>query len=852
MRRRSFLTLLLSSPLGAAARNGQRVESVQLARAGRIVLPVVIGADATPRVRQAAQELAQVLGKMTGSTPAVTTGDGTRGIVLGLPGQFPALGRATVHASRFAREDYWLSSRAGGVLLIGQTESGVENAVWDFLHRLGYRQFFPGERWEVVPQRVDLSIDVDVHVSPSYAYRHIWYGHGPWDYAAEPYTRWRRRNRMPGAVVLRTGHAYPGIIRGLQHEFDRHPEFYPLIEGVRKPSRNAKLCISNAELRHLVVQYELGLFRKSPALESVSLDPSDGGGWCECADCHALGSISDRVVTLANEVAAAVEQEFPGKLVGIYAYNYHSPPPSIRVHPNVVVSVATAFVRGTMDVDEIMRGWARQGATLGVREYYAVNTWDRDLPAQGRGGNIEYLARTIPEFHRRGARFLSAESSDNWGPNGLGYYLAGRLLWDVGEADRVQEIVDDFLAGAFGAAREPMREFYRLLDGSQAFFGGELLPQRMFLALRDARRLAHKDPAVLARLDDLTLYTQYCVVYRRYGAAAGAERQAAFEVLIRHAYRMRTTMMVHAKALYRDLPLRDRTISIPPGAEWNVPEGRNPWKSSQPFSAEEIEGFVEQGLQPRAPDPAAAAMVFSERLAPVAGLRLPSGERGNWGPASGVQEYFIHVAQPGSALPLLIAAGDGAAPGWKERLRVTVASADHGASGVRTAAVAPPERDTGNASEMFVSLRAADSGLYRVSVASGDDAVAVRFPAGVPVVMPAGVQAPMNGTCRQWDGYFYVPRSTSVVGIVGGSHGELQDGLQRAVFWLNGRAQGIWWVPVPQEQDGTVWRLKDADGAVTLLTVPPYFAPTPGQLLLPVEVVERDAASQGLGRIGSG
>ena len=62
------------------------------------------------------------------------------------------------------------------------------------------------------------------------------------------------------------------------------------------------------------------------------------------------------------------------------SYNYHSPPPSIKVHPNVVVSVATAFIKGGLTVDEITDGWAKQGATLGVREYYSVNTWDRDQP----------------------------------------------------------------------------------------------------------------------------------------------------------------------------------------------------------------------------------------------------------------------------------------------------------------------------------------------------------------------------------------------------------------------------------------------------------------------------------------
>ncbi|QJW85779.1 DUF4838 domain-containing protein [Ramlibacter terrae] len=273
------------------------------------------------------------------------------------------------------------------------------------------------------------------------------------DYAAAPYQEWTARNRTAGGVDLQTGHAYGEIILALQAEFERHPEYYPLIDGRRKPGKEAKLCIGNEELRRLVVAYRVEKLRKRPALASVSVDPSDGGGWCECEKCRALGSISDRVAILANEVAAAVGAESPGKLVGLYAYNHHSPAPSVRIAPNVVVSVATAFLHGDQTVEEIMDGWGRQGAVLGVREYYAVNTWDRDQPAQSRGANLAYLSRTIPGFHARGARFMSAESSDNWGPNGLGYYIASRLLWDVRQAQRVPELVDDFLARAFGPAR---------------------------------------------------------------------------------------------------------------------------------------------------------------------------------------------------------------------------------------------------------------------------------------------------------------------------------------------------------------------------------------------------------------
>ena len=52
-----------------------------------------------------------------------------------------------------------------------------------------------------------------------------------------------------------------------------------------------------------------------------------------------------------------------------------------------------------------------------------------------------------------------------------------------------------------------------------------------------------------------------------------------------HAWRIRASGMVHTLALWRDLPSRDKSVSVPAGAEWQVEEGKNPWKNSEPFSS---------------------------------------------------------------------------------------------------------------------------------------------------------------------------------------------------------------------------------------------------------------------------
>jgi hypothetical protein len=116
---------------------------------------------------------------------------------------------------------------------VGATDQAVVHAVWDLLYRLGHRQFFPGAAWEVVPRTPNLSLHVDVQEHPSYYSRRIWYGFGAWDYNAQPYADWCLRNRATGGIVLRTGHAYPGIVNRHKAEFAAHPEYRGLVNSQR-------------------------------------------------------------------------------------------------------------------------------------------------------------------------------------------------------------------------------------------------------------------------------------------------------------------------------------------------------------------------------------------------------------------------------------------------------------------------------------------------------------------------------------------------------------------------------------------------------------------------------------------
>ena len=389
-----------------------------------------------------------------------------------------------------------------------------------------------------------------------------------------------------------------------------------------------------------------------------------------------------------------------------------------------------------------------------------------------------------------------------------------------------------------------MAEFYRQIDGSKPHPIADDQLGRMFRTLDEARRLAAADLAVRARVDDLALYAHYASLFRQYADAQGSARQAAFEAVIRHAYRMRKTMLVHTKALYRDLPARDKGVIVPPEARWDVPEGRNPWKSSDPFTAAEVAGLIAAGIKRHQPVSIPFPLVaYGDDLVPALG---PSGvpaaaAPGAYGDGRGVQTFLTYVADVPAEIELGITGG--LIAHYRDRGNVKVGLWKRGGAsrtGEKETPVAEDRSVPPNGQERTVRLAVKEPGLYKLTVSDGGDKTRVRFRSDRPVVVPATEADPMNGSYSRWTMSFYVPRGTTVVGLLGGGGGDVQDGDERTLFSLAGKKLSIYAVDVPPGQDGRVWRIKSAAGPVRLLTVPSYFAPDPKRLLIPAEVVAKD------------
>ena len=814
-----------------------RPNSVTLAQDGHALHDVVIAPDAPRRTRKAAEELVRYLGLITGASYQLTTGDGTSGIAVGSWDDFPSLDLENLFQldDPARADDHIVKSHGSGVYLIGASSLAAQHAVWTLLDRIGYRQFFPTETWEVIPEIPSLRVEISTFQSPSFITRGgprntAWTDDDAWD-------AWSDRNRMSSAFSLRTSHAYGNIIRRNQDAFDANPDFLAKVNGVYGGGRGDKFRISNPDLRQLVIDDAVRLIKNNPDQVSISMDPSDGGDWCETEEEAEFGGVSDRVVHLANVVAEAINDLGYGeKYVGIYAYNQHSLPPDIDVHPNVVVSVATEFIRGAYTVGELIDAWSHRASIIGIRDYYDTYVWSQGMPRRGPGGNVNWVKNTLPFYHDRGARFMHANSTDSWAVNGLGYYVSARLMWDI-NAD-AEKLVEDFLEKLFGDAIEPMRRFYEVVARGQdrPRTNSDLLAA-MYGALNQAYE-ATSDPKVIARLNELTLYTRYVELW------LNLESQSDREAVYRHAWRMQSLMLSPITQLYRHIrtPWGIPSEANPGGSQTVGREltQHEPWTSNKPFTQDEIMQYVLNGVATHEKDDFGFELVdFSNILEPAAeALDLPQVRNGSTGRGFRGRKVFYTWLEENEPLTLQVTGGTISHFRDRGNVRFSLHSPKEAlVEPVDTDESVPPDGET-----YEITLKSPYSGLHTLIMDDGNDRTTLEWERGHPMTMHSGINDAFSFE-REAEVYFYVPKGTKVVGGYVNRHNYTtifdNEGNEYTDWRNEEEHEGYFNIPVAEGKDGALWKIESRRAIrLRLMTVPPYVARNADELLLPAEVLD--------------
>ena len=223
----------------------------------------------------------------------------------------------------------------------------------------------------------------------------------------------------------------------------------------------------------------------------VSFWMFDSDHWCECDQCKAQGSITDRFLRLVDvvfdEIKIAQEE---GRLqrriyLSPLAYMKTVFPPT-RPLPegfNYDDCLLTFFPIGRCynhtfsdssctEVNkwlcESFYKWAKDSdryyeGDVFIGEYFNVSSI-MSLPVV----YTKIMSADIPFYRRNGAKHLNYMHTpiENWGTWTLNQYLLGRLLWDI-DVD-AEKLIDDYYARYYPTTTETTSKFYQHLETALA------------------------------------------------------------------------------------------------------------------------------------------------------------------------------------------------------------------------------------------------------------------------------------------------------------------------------------------------------------------------------------------------
>jgi hypothetical protein len=451
-----------------------------LAENGEAKAAIVVGANAPPSTRYAAEELQRFLKEITGASfDLITDAEPVRSaeIIVGGNDRMYDL-NLSVDFQRLGAEGYVLLTKGKHLVIAGGEPRGTLYGVYGLLEdHLGCRWFTPAV--STIPKAATLTVEyLDELRIPALEYR-------------EPFVMdcfdgdWCARNRMnssTGRLEPKHGgkvnyfgfvHTFDQLVPPATH-FDTHPEYFALVDGKRVKDRT-QLCCTNDDVVRLVIEEVRKRMREHPEATVFSVSQNDWANYCTCDKCAALsaaeGSEMGPMLYLVNSVARAVRDEFPDKLIDTLAYQYTRKPPKTMVpEPNVIIrlcSIECDFShpfeeRATKDnktfCDDLEQ-WAQVSRRLWVWNYNtSFSHYLAPFPnLRVRGPNIRYMIKN----NVRGIFEQDVYTTMNGEFNGLSGYLGAKLLWNPQyDEDRA---INEFLEGVYGKAAMPIRLYLDLI-----------------------------------------------------------------------------------------------------------------------------------------------------------------------------------------------------------------------------------------------------------------------------------------------------------------------------------------------------------------------------------------------------
>jgi hypothetical protein len=869
---------------------------------------IVIWNAANVEVMESAALLSRYLQRITGLSFPVVRSPRPGGITLGIEGDFgtfnwPFTAGVFNPASVSGREGYvvWThpASSARSATIAGATGAALRRAVWEFLYQIGYRQYFPGILWEVLPTAPIQNKTISIAREPAYFVRFVqndtsWterQGDDDDDAMYQAFLDWREKNQA--ASIPRSTRNEEDTTGGWKFSQGAYSDIKSTWEHLHCPGQKCldpifipnTLCVETrvhvdgvcdpgvacVSAESVAAEYASIRFAE-PAREALSMSPLDGTmNWDACSSSEPAPI--DRVIRFAN--AAASVPAAANKVVGVVLAEptLLQPPESQTIAPNILIAQLN-----TGRVDERLERWHDAGAKLlGIRDNLGESDRSANVPGVGRLTNPAALSSQLAAHRAAGARWYSAvEAPAAWAPYGLSYYVMARTLL-TGEVQDPDALRSDFVARAFGPAAPGMTRFFDALDHGP-LFGSNLLG-RMYSALRDARD-AVTEPVILERIEHLAVYARFLEYFHEYdcgGACSADDRCPAalpgiYESMVRFLYSTRTTQLIDSRAFFGGFDVQHHTACVceglpehsllPPAAAGNCPPRElpsgplprgcaplNPWKQD-PFPDMNLE--ITRGAAVYQPIDSCLLRSYSDDLVPAVPAHPPTqqletaGFLANWMSNSATSRWYAWLDSPGQ-LGLDVRP---TAPAQTVNVTATLLWRSSLASAfepIHSAGIFFAKTEEEPQRRFFLS--SPQAGLHRLEVGPGR--YDFRWDTGTKIVRLAGVGPERWALRGRPSLLFYVPAGTqAVVGWTSGNDVGRFKTFRRVAgspnVWTGQETPRLptcsddFVIPVQDNDQDQIWGTLDIPGSsdLVLRSVPPVLARRPEEFLLPREVVE--------------
>jgi len=506
---------------------------------------IIIPEKATPQEKHAAQELKLHLEMVTAESLDITTdlqNDKRIPIIVGKSPLIDKLG-ISVDYGKLGEDGIVIRTIGPALILTGNTR-GVLYAVYTFLDEyIGFKWLSP--ECTIVPNGKDIHLkNLDITYVPPFATRAL-------DYFSAFDQDWAVRNKVNGyGYAKRTAidDEHGGEVKYPSPFFfwhtirqwipfdkyqDTHPEYFSELNGKRVATNDLETdyCMTNPEVVKLIIDGVRKTLRDHPNSTMIGVSQNDHSDrYCRCRNCTALvkehGQPSALIVNLVNQVAAAIEDEFPRVKITMLAYHWsQTPPENIPLHRNVVVEICPLGMDQAHPIEKTnseytrklkndLAGWAKLcgGHQLKMCNY-SINYARLYQPHP----NLYSFKPNMNFFVKHGAgHFYDCGSYTSKASEfaDLRAYLIAKLAWNPSED--TDKIIDEFVNGYYGKASKPIKAYIKLIHQYASSVGdlqmdcyaslenGQISPavlQKANKLFDEAEKLVKDDPITRDRVE---------------------------------------------------------------------------------------------------------------------------------------------------------------------------------------------------------------------------------------------------------------------------------------------------------------------------------------------------------------